>query len=171
MKLTEVIVSETLADSGYGLGATLTLRQMEWIARSNRLETHALAGQVQDMTGVRVTLNDLHPESGWRDSIAHLESLATRVGATIYHPELGTHHPYTRASYFDYPRLPRLEKRSIKKSVDVTPTTRDTLATLRACGISLADLVEEAAQRKWIEVSRATYRATLKEVDDHQTAS
>jgi hypothetical protein len=171
MKLTEVIVSEHVATSGYRLGATLTLSQIQWIAHRNGLKSHAAVGEVQDMTGLRIIIDDLHPESGWRMVIPHFESLAARVGATIHHPELGTTDAYTRASYFDYPRLPRVEKRSIKKSVDVTPTTNDTLATLRACGISLADLVEEAAQRKWLEISTSPQYPSMKESHNRQASS
>lgn len=42
--------------------------------------------------------------------------------------------------------------RTIKRSTDVTPETQQALETLRQAGISLGDLVEEAALRKVSEL-------------------
>ena len=42
--------------------------------------------------------------------------------------------------------------RTIKRSTDVTPETQAALEELRQAGISLGDLVEEAAQRKLSEL-------------------
>jgi len=45
--------------------------------------------------------------------------------------------------------------RTVKRSTDVTPETQAALETLRLAGISLGDLVEEAAQRKLAELRSA----------------
>ena len=42
--------------------------------------------------------------------------------------------------------------RTIKRSTDVTPETQAALEALRQAGISLGDLVEEAARRKYAEI-------------------
>ena len=43
--------------------------------------------------------------------------------------------------------------RTIKRSTDVTPEVNAMLAKLKGRGISLGDLVEEAAQRKMAELT------------------
>lgn len=45
--------------------------------------------------------------------------------------------------------------RTVKRSTDVTPETQTALEVLRQAGISLGDLVEEAAQRKLAELRSA----------------
>ena len=151
-KLTEVEVVAH-GTGGYALGQKVTPRQMQNIAQSNGLETHALAGEWQDMAGLKVTINDMHPESGWVDAIPHFEQLAARVGAVIQHPEPSSRGLYSRASYFVYPTItPHKGGRNVKKSTDVTPTTAKLLDALRERGVSLGDLVEEAAKVKAAEL-------------------
>lgn len=57
------------------------------------------------------------------------------------------------ADWLKHHITPHKGGRTIKRSTDVTPEVNAMLATLKERGISLGDLVEEAAQRKIAEIN------------------
>lgn len=131
---------------------------MQRIAQRNRLESHATGAQEQDMAGLAVALLDLraddpHGSRGLLRFIPRMESLAAACGATIQHPGDGTKQPgeWSNESFFVYPSggvTPHKGGRTVKKSLDVTPETDAILKELRKRGVSLGDLVEQAAREK-----------------------
>jgi len=138
---------------------TLSLLQMQQVAQRNGLESHALYGEKQDLAGLKVVAEDLGVgHIAW--DAEHLQSLAAQVGATVQHPggaDTAAFPPgyWSRNSFFVYPSggiTPHKGGRIIKKSTDVTPETAAILRRLSDLGVSLGDLVEEAARQKLAEL-------------------
>lgn len=69
-----------------GDGMMVSLQQMQRIAQRNNLAEHARYSQEQEMAGLTVAMNDLHPDAGWLDAIPQMESMAARAGVVIQHP-------------------------------------------------------------------------------------
>lgn len=92
-------------------GNMVSAAQMQRIAQRNGLTEHAQYAQEQEMAGLTVVMDDLHPGAGWLDAIPQMESMAARVGVVIQHP--GNESPvdafrvapghWSRNSFFVYP--------------------------------------------------------------------
>lgn len=137
------------------LGYDVSAEQMQRIAQRNGAPEHAVNGGLQDVTGWTIVLSDLRPAAasntrGTLDWLPQMEKLAAAVGAVIQHPNGSP----SSGSYFVYPSIqPHKGGRRVKKSTDVTPEVNEMLAVLSEHGISLGDIVDEAARAKFAALS------------------
>lgn len=124
-------------------GNMVSLSQMQRIAQRNQLEEHAHYSQEQEMSGLTVVIDDLHPDAGWLDTIPQMESMAARVGAVIQHP--GNESPieafrvapgkWSRNSFFVYPAAEHVILNKIHLgSGEEGQRRRDALEAMAAAG-------------------------------------
>lgn len=105
-----------------------------------------------------IGVHDTHPLAGSRCLVLYCGGASIEAGITTVlatYPDARATTSKEEAGEWLKQRhiTPHKGGRTVKRSTDVTPETQAALEALRQAGISLGDLVEEAAQRKMAELA------------------